>query len=779
MKFYVLLAALLSVCAAFSQNWTGAVNSDWNNPSNWSSVPQNGDNITIALNNYTGAMAHPVIASNASFSPAEMLVEGGAILTVNANLTTTDRVEIFGEGTAVIVNSGILSIQGGAGNARIIFSDGAHFEMNGGLLNVGQRLLFELGASGSLNDGNIDVAETFALIDGNATASSSFTQNGGTLITEEFGFENEAGTFYPTYYLNNGELQINTALLVEGVSPGAGRGTLLGTSGVCNVNGTLGNLPGSTMNFTLRFHGDVDFNMMGTSIDQLAGDSIVVRNGAEMTVGAALNWQNEGVVTGQLATLKIDGSTSLFGSGIYQFPNLILSLTKTLNHIATVPVFVNGDFSLFGVYNQLQHSLEFNGDTEQLLLSVGPIALDNIVLNNSGDGVVFDHNLLVNQSVVWNDGFLKSAGSQLVFADNSVSMAPSENSYANCTVVKNGNESFVFPVGSDNGRYRPLEISAPVSTATNIEVTYHPIAYASLTPVETPLLSVSALEYWDVNQTGSADQVTAVVSWNDASQSGLVDCASISMARWSNGQWNFVPSTASGLCSGTGSGSLSTMSAIPLAPLTIGFTDDVYQQQVELCFGDSLIVGDNTHNVSGVYIDSLMGVNGEDSLVITALTVLPQINSTVNNNVISLESNEADASYQWLDCLNNYAEISGETSAVFYPFSNGSYAVRIEKNGCVDTSACYLIDELSLTEMPQNFAVYPNPVGSANEITVKASGVLEHVSILDAFGQTVAQYNFIDGQTLVILPVSQLPEGVYIILVKAQYSSGKLIKLVI
>lgn len=779
MKFYFLLAALLSVGTASSQDWTGAVNSDWNNASNWSSTPQTGDNITISVTNYAGAMADPVIASNSTFSPAEMLIDGGAILTVNANLTTTDRVEILGEGTSVILNNGTLSIQGGAGNARIIFADGAHFEMNGGLLNVGQRLLFELGGSGVLNNGIIDITETFALIDGNATESSSFTQNGGQLTTSEFGFENEAGEFYPTYYLNGGELQINADFLVEGVTPGSGRGTLMATSGLCTVYGNIGNIAGSTVNYTLDFGGDVDFNMMGGTIDQLVGDSIVLQNNAEMTIGATLNWQNEGVVTGEYAELIIDGNTSLSGNGTYQFPNVVLALSKTLNHITAVPVFVNGDLNLIGVYNQMQHSLEFNGAEEQELLSVGPVTLDQIVLNNSGDGVLFDHDLYLNQSITWINGVLKSDTSVLTLANNAVSQTPSENSYACCTVVKNGNQAFVFPVGSITERYRPLEISAPTSVATSVAVTYHPNGYTSLTPVEAPLLSVSTLEYWDVIQTGSTDQVTASVSWNDASQSGLVDCASISMATWDNGQWNFVPSTTSGLCSGTGAGSLESAISINLVPLTIGFTEAVYQQQVELCFGDSLIVGTSAYNTSGVYIDSLLDVNGEDSLVVTALTVLPEINVAVTNDTISLGADEPNAAYQWLDCNTGFSEIPGATEQVFTPAVNGSYAVRIEKNGCVDTSACYLIDELSVDEVEVHFTVYPNPLGEAEAFHVKASEAIEEVIVVDALGQTVLVQNFFEEQLLVTLPVSQLPEGLYLIQVKTKNSPVQLKKLVI
>ena len=56
-----LSTVLLIATTASAQDWTGALNSDWNNPGNWSDWPLDGENITIDSANYTGVMADPSI----------------------------------------------------------------------------------------------------------------------------------------------------------------------------------------------------------------------------------------------------------------------------------------------------------------------------------------------------------------------------------------------------------------------------------------------------------------------------------------------------------------------------------------------------------------------------------------------------------------------------------------------------------------------------------------------------------------------------------------------
>jgi hypothetical protein len=760
----ILFSAALFFAAQYTQaqDWTGAINSDWNNPQNWNGVPQNGDDITISTANYSGAMAHPVINTNSNFSPAGMLVDGGSVLTINANLTTTDRVEILGAGTQVILNAGILTISGGSGNARFIFAEEAHFEMNGGELNVGQRLLFELGASGVLNDGTINISETFALIDGTGTVSSSFIQNGGFIQTEEFGFENEAGNFHPLYRLMGGVFNVTAIFLCEGAAPGSGLGEFHATNGTANFSGTFGNIAGSTMNYVLRITESGVVNTNCSVIDQLAGDSIVISNGGSMNITANVVWNNNGVVTGESGELVINANTILNGNGEYQFPNLTVLPNKSLIQNAAQLIAVNGDFVLAGTYNQMNHVLEFNGSAEQDFTLSPDQTLDALIMNNSGDGVSVSGSLTITDSLKWIDGILNMNANELIFTDGALSLLASEDSYAIGTVIKKGNEAFLFPVGSAGLRYRPVEISAPAEAATEITVNYYPESYTVQTPVNAPLQTISTLEYWNVERAGSTDFVTVSLGWNNAGASGLIDCPSVSLAYWDNSAWNMIASTVSGFCTGNGAGIVSSSSEIEeFGIYTIGFTEGVYQQAITVCSGESYSVGTSTYDSTGVYFDMFTDVNGEDSLVVTALTVLPQPDLTVQENLGYLTSNALDVNYQWVDCGNNFEPVLGATNQTFAPAQNGTYAVIIETNGCSDTSSCVVVDNLSLSENPVSVSVYPNPVQSGKKLFVKCEKELISYSWISAGGTHVKTADIINSDVHEL----NVPEllGVYIL----------------
>lgn len=75
------------------------------------------------------------------------------------------------------------------------------------------------------------------------------------------------------------------------------------------------------------------------------------------------------------------------------------------------------------------------------------------------------------------------------------------------------------------------------------------------------------------------------------------------------------------------------------------------------------------------------------------------VNTNVNSNMNTLEAELSGASYQWLDCANNYTIIPGETNQSFTPSLTGNYAVEITTDGCVDTSSCYLVDFASIEEL--------------------------------------------------------------------------------
>lgn len=79
----------------------------------------------------------------------------------------------------------------------------------------------------------------------------------------------------------------------------------------------------------------------------------------------------------------------------------------------------------------------------------------------------------------------------------------------------------------------------------------------------------------------------------------------------------------------------------------------------------------------------------------------PTIDNTVTVNGPTIMANQTIAAYQWVDCDSAFAPISGETNQSFTAIVTGNYAVEINVLGCVDTSACELIDFTGLEELTQ------------------------------------------------------------------------------
>jgi len=125
---------------------------------------------------------------------------------------------------------------------------------------------------------------------------------------------------------------------------------------------------------------------------------------------------------------------------------------------------------------------------------------------------------------------------------------------------------------------------------------------------------------------------------------------------------------------------------------------------------------------SGVYSDTLFN-NGCDSILTINLTVSKINNTVATLGPTTLAANAFGATYQWLDCNNNYAIIPNETGQLFTATAIGNYAVEITSNGCVDTSTCYPITVVGISEnhLSTNLAVFPNPTNS--NITLSLGGL--------------------------------------------------------
>jgi dienelactone hydrolase len=145
--------------------------------------------------------------------------------------------------------------------------------------------------------------------------------------------------------------------------------------------------------------------------------------------------------------------------------------------------------------------------------------------------------------------------------------------------------------------------------------------------------------------------------------------------------------------------------------------------------------------------------------------------TTVSSNGVTLTADNTTATYQWLDCDNNFAPLSGETNSSLTP-PPGNYAVELTENGCIDTSDCFVIATNNLNQLENHVRVYPNP--SKGSLNVEVSSPMQ-LRLIDLKGSIIFEENLGVGNH----ELDALEQGAYLYVLKNEVGSitGKLIVL--
>lgn len=167
---------------------------------------------------------------------------------------------------------------------------------------------------------------------------------------------------------------------------------------------------------------------------------------------------------------------------------------------------------------------------------------------------------------------------------------------------------------------------------------------------------------------------------------------------------------------------------------------------------------------TGTYTDTIPNAAGCDS-IITLSFVRIEHNTQVFDLETSLVAVEANLSFQWLDCVNAYAPLDGETMQSLVPAQNGSYAVELSDAVCADTSDCYTVVgigiENSLAPPSMTLHAAPNPTNSSVALTATGLAGTGHVEVYNPLG-TLVHSGWILGNQPMALELSGAA-GLYLV----------------
>lgn len=153
-------------------------------------------------------------------------------------------------------------------------------------------------------------------------------------------------------------------------------------------------------------------------------------------------------------------------------------------------------------------------------------------------------------------------------------------------------------------------------------------------------------------------------------------------------------------------------------------------------------------------------VNGVKDTQTVTVTVNPTPINTVTLAGNTFTADQAGATYQWFDCDNANAPISGETQQSFVPSISGNFGVTVTLNGCPVNSACTSFT-LSTSQFAKDalFELYPNP--NKGTFTIKSQLDIDF-SIINQLGQVVQKFKANSGIEKNI-SAPNLSKGIYIL----------------
>ncbi len=208
-------------------------------------------------------------------------------------------------------------------------------------------------------------------------------------------------------------------------------------------------------------------------------------------------------------------------------------------------------------------------------------------------------------------------------------------------------------------------------------------------------------------------------------------------------------------------------------------------QNVQVCngtsytFPDNTVLGDITTDTS--YTCTIQSTFGCDSTITTNISLI-YIDTAVIKNNLSLTANASPALYQWLDCIAG-ATISSANSQTYTASSIGSYAVEITKDGCIDTSSCYVISAADILAGGRPIAaVYPVPANDNFTLVVQSEKIeTASIALLDFTGNVVKQQTTLlsFGKNTIQQNISSLAAGRYTLVIRKTSAGETITKTII
>jgi Secretion system C-terminal sorting domain len=202
----------------------------------------------------------------------------------------------------------------------------------------------------------------------------------------------------------------------------------------------------------------------------------------------------------------------------------------------------NNNSSTATSFNEQNGTVIFDGTGAQTLsldIVTNIESFHNLEMNNVGTGLTFNAPVSISANVNFIKGNIVSTALNHLLINNAATATGASNqSFVSGPVYKTGNQAFTFPVGK-NALYAPISISAPAVNTNQFTAEYFkadPNPLYNVNNKDVSLDHISRCEYWILNRTVGASNVSVILSW-DARSCGVTNPNDLRVARWDGASW--------------------------------------------------------------------------------------------------------------------------------------------------------------------------------------------------------------------------------------------------
>ncbi len=473
-------------------------------------------------------------------SGGDLYINGNYTVGITGIVTNNDRAVFFtgsnldqlitktGGGTAsfgylIINNSNVANIQ----------LNNTDVSITSTINNIGLYRLQLLNGSLDLN------GRTFTLNSTVANATNIWAAGFPSTIFSSSGTGTLALTGTPTVSTPNtnvaaagGSLLFDNTITVTtnvGVNFGGGISLIDGTFQI-NTNGfVINNAPDYGNNSTLIYNtgGNFNRNLEWNSIAAIGyPNHIIVQNNTTLDLNTAFAAPTIGCSGNFTVQSSSSVTMAAMANDITVTGNFLLNGSFTMSNTNGADLYLNGNWNrsatgVFNAANPRDRAVYLTGGNTTIT-AVGGESFPYLRIQKTANSntVTLNDPVTVTNEVSFTTGVVLSSATDLfIMADNATYLGGSTNSFVAGPLRKVGNDAFVFPVGkivgvTNTNHFRTIAISAPANTTDAFDAEFLRANPRLLGSVVSPLVRVSACEYWTLNRTTGGSNVFVTLSWS-------------------------------------------------------------------------------------------------------------------------------------------------------------------------------------------------------------------------------------------------------------------------